>query len=303
MPLGFLMNSFGKLALEYMMSVDISWLYENFNSLSKITPLPGGGQKWVFQCLHTVYGPCVLKLIKPGATRYLDRELEAVSRLGQLPSVNVPEIFEYGTISSQVGNLVFLFEEYIDGTDLFQMLRQGHLTRGQLLRLASDLVSIVKDAESVSVVHRDIKPMNIKIDSEGKAWLLDFGIARILDLESKTRTDSPVGPHSPGYSAPEQFRYQKRQIDGRSDLFAIGVVLHESAIGVNLFINGARDRAEILRRVLSEPLPHLNLEWDTGGHFAQFVSSLAQKYPYQRPASCAEAADWLAEIIERLGGL
>lgn len=282
------------------MSVDIQWLRKNFTKLSKIEPLAVGGQKWVFQCQHPDFGPCVLKLIKPGASRYLDRELEAVARLGEIPSENVPKIHGFGTISSQIGKLIWLLEQYVDGIDLHELLGNGPLRREQLLRLASDLVSISKDAESVNVVHRDIKPLNIKIDSEGNAWLLDFGIARILDLESKTRTDSPIGPHSPGYGAPEQFRYKKRHIDGRSDLFAIGVVLHESATGMNFFIEGARDRNDILRRVENEYLPDLDLDWDTEGLFREFVTSLTQKYPHQRPQNCADAADWLGEIMNQL---
>jgi len=285
------------------MSVDIQWLRDNFTELSLITPLAPGGQKWVFQCQHPEFGPSVLKLIKPGASRYLDRELEAVARLGQITSENVPEIHKHGTIFSRVGDLIWLLEKYVDGIDLHQLLRNGPLGREQLLRLASDLVSTSKDAESVNVVHRDIKPMNIKIDSGGNAWLLDFGIARILDLESKTKTDSPVGPHSPGYGAPEQFRYQKRDIDGRSDLFAIGVVLHESVKGMNFFIEGARDRNEILRRVENEYLPDLDLDWDAEGLLNEFITALTQKYPYQRPLTCAEAADWLMEITHQLGGL
>jgi serine/threonine-protein kinase len=285
------------------MSVDIQWLRENFADLSEITPLEGGGQKWVFRCLNADHRPCMLKLIKPGAARYLDRELEAIARLGQIPSANVPQIYGYNTISSQIGELIWLLEEYVNGIDLYDILCRGPLNRNHILRLASDLISIVKDAESVNIVHRDIKPKNVKIDLEGKAWLLDFGIARILDLESKTRTDAPFGPHSPGYSAPEQFRYQKRNIDGRSDLFAIGVVLHESATGINYFIEEARDRTEILSRVENDYLPVLNLGWDTRRLFAGFVSSLTQKYAYQRPSSCAEAAEWLDDIISELGGL
>lgn len=285
------------------MNVNIQWLYDNFAELSGIAPLAPGGQKWVFQCQHPKFGLSVLKLIKPGASRYLDRELEAIARLGQISSENVPKIYGHGTISSQVGDLIWLLEEYVDGIDLHQLLRNGPLGRERLLRLASDLVSTSEDAESVSVVHRDIKPMNIKIDSKGNAWLLDFGIARILDLESKTRTDSPIGPHSPGYSAPEQFRYQKRRIDGRSDLFAIGVVLHESATGMNFFIEGARDRNEILHRVENERLPDFDLDWDAEGLFRDFVTALTQKYPHQRPLNCAEAADWLRGITDKLGGL
>jgi serine/threonine-protein kinase len=169
--------------------------------------------------------------------------------------------------------------------------------------LSLDLISTTKDAENVDVVHRDIKPKNIVIDHRGNAWLLDFGIARVLDLESKTRTSAHQGPHSPGYSAPEQFRYEKRKITGRSDLFAVGVVLYESAIGTNPFREGADNADEARRRVAEEPLPRLNLVWDVDNKFSDFVASLTQKYPHQRPRSCAEAHSWLLEIVDDLGGI
>jgi serine/threonine protein kinase len=280
--------------------VDPAFLAEKFPHISQIEPLRSGGQKWVFRCHHPQHGPCALKLMKPGAELRLDRELEAVQRLS---SGSVPQVYDVGRIDTQMGECVWLLEGFIDGSELSDRLSEGVMTKGQLLNLALDLISAAADAETAQVVHRDIKPDNIKIDATGKAWLLDFGIARILDLQSITPTAQPMGPHTPGYSPPEQFKYSKREIDGRSDLFAIGVVLYQCATGTNPFLEGARDRMEILRRVEHEPLPRLDLEWDVEGRFADFVSALTQKYPYQRVPSCVEALAWLREIIDSLGGL
>ena len=285
------------------MGAEIEWLDASFPTLSKIVPMQQGGQKWVYSCEHIQYGACVLKLIKPGASQRIDREIEAVERLQPLSSSNVPQIYDSGTVESQIGPLIFLLEQRVDGIDLSEMLKRDLLSREQVLKLALDLVSAAADAERVHVVHRDIKPKNIKIDATGRAWLLDFGIARILDLESRTRTDAVVGPHSPGYSAPEQFKYRKSEIDGRSDLFAIGVVLYESATGTNPFLEGARDAEEVLHRVEQDPLPRLELEWDNERLFADFVSQLTQKYPYQRVPSCTEALAWLCGVIDQLGDL
>lgn len=81
---------------------------------------------------------------------------------------------------------MWILEEFVDGEDLSALLKRGPLDKVKILRLANDLLCAVADAEAKSVVHRDIKPDNIKIDKSGKAWLLDFGIARILDMELKT---------------------------------------------------------------------------------------------------------------------
>lgn len=281
------------------MQVDPVWLATSFPQLSELQPIREGGQKWVFGCKHPDHGLCALKLMKPGRERYLDRELEAIRRLA---SDNVPKVYEIGQIGTPVGECVWILEQYVDGTDLTEILKKGPMQKAPLLSLAMDLVSTAAHAESAQVVHRDIKPANIKIDGAGKAWLLDFGIARILNLKSKTSTAAAVGPHTAGYGAPEQFKYRKRDIGPRSDLFAIGVVLYECATGKNPFLQGTHDHSEILRRVEQELLPRLRLEWDVDREFADFVCALTQKYPYQRPPHCMDALTWLRGMIEHLGG-
>jgi len=286
------------------MSTNWGWLYSLFPDLSDWQPLSGGAQKDVLFCRHIRFGSCVLKIVKRGREGRLDREIEAVNRLKGLASKNVPQIYEISVLESETGEqLVCLLEQCVKGADLSELLKKGVMTRERLLRLASDLLSVAKDAESVGVVHRDIKPQNIKVEPSGKAWLLDFGIARILDLESRTSTDVLMGPHTPGYGAPEQFRYDKRNIDGRADLFAIGVVLYEAAIGVNPFVVGTRDVQDVLHRTEQTPLPRLKLAWDVDDQFAGFVSTLTQKRPDQRPRSCAEAYDWFQDIVRSMGGI
>jgi len=281
------------------MNVDLGWLGAQFPQLLNIQPLKAGGQKFVFSCEHPEYGATVLKLMRPEGNYYLDRELEAIKRL---PANNVPEVYEIGIVSSQVGRHVFLFEQRVDGVDLSKKLKSGSLDRLSILSLAHDLVVTAAAAESVGVVHRDIKPDNIKIDTKNKAWLLDFGIARILDLDSKTATAAVYGPHTPGYSAPEQFRNRKDEITGKADLFAIGVVLYECSSGINPFLQGARDRLDVLNRVENLQLPQLDLPWDNDGKFADFVSALTQKYPHQRPPSCSKTLIWLEEFLDLQGG-
>jgi len=280
------------------MGINVDWLANNFSDLSNLKLIGEGGQKWVFICTHPKYNQIVLKLIKPGGEQRLMREIEAVRRV---PSC-VPTIHDIGVFESELGQLVWILEDYIDGRTLSDLLKDGPLAKTRVLKLAHDLLCAAVEAEARNVFHRDIKPDNIKLDHTGKAWLLDFGIARILDMESRTLTDAVSGPHSPGYGAPEQFRNRKKDIDGRADLFAIGVTIYEAISGSNPFIVGARDRLEILRRVETIQLPRLTLDWDVNSAFADLISSLMQKFPYQRPTSCREAYNWFLEINELLGG-
>lgn len=276
------------------MDFDLSWLASQFPKLSKIEGLAAGGQKWVFKCEHPDYQDCVLKLFKPGAEGRIDREIEAMSRLHVQ---NIPRVFDSGLVESPIGSLLWVLEQRIEGILLSDALKRGPLDKDRLLALALGLLTAAAAAESVKVVHRDIKPDNIIIDPNNRPWLLDFGIARVLDLESKTRSDAKLGPHTLGYGSPEQCRNRKREIDGRADLFAIGVVLYESASGLNPYIQGARDRIAILDRVEHLELKPLLLSWDPKHRFADFISALLQKYPYRRPRSCQEALGWFQDIL------
>jgi serine/threonine protein kinase len=104
-----------------------------------------------------------------------------------------------------------------------------------VLRLGLHVLEALERAETVQIVHRDVKPDNIMCDGEGNFWLLDFGIARHLELSSLTPTASPFGKMTLGYAPPEQCRNVKGDIDSRADLFALGVTLHECATGRNGF--------------------------------------------------------------------
>jgi len=89
------------------------------------------------------------------------------------------------------------------------------------------MFSILIKSEELSIVHRDIKPENILVEPEGNFRLIDLRISRHLDLESITSSNAPIGPHTLGYSASEQFRNRKIDIDIRADFFSLGVVAAE----------------------------------------------------------------------------
>ena len=280
------------------MTVNVDWLAVKFPLLSEILPLSEGGQKIVFSCKHKDYGDCVLKLIKPGSEVRNQREIIAEGR--NIP--NVPPIFEIGELESPVGEYSFILEKQIIGRLLSDILAERVLTKDEVLKLAYDLLVSIKDCESKHLVHRDIKPKNIIIDFDGNANLLDFGIVRILDLESLTPTDSLLGPHSAGYSAPEQFRNDKINIDSRADLFSIGITLYEATFGENPFIKDSGSKTEILLKVERNPLPFKKIDWDPNGLFIDFINCLTQKFPHQRPKNCIEALEWFVDVKNKLGG-
>src|SRR5690606_10231964 len=102
-----------------------------------------------------------------------------------------------------------------------------------VVRLSLHTLETLAAAETANVVHRDVKPGNIISCTDGSFWLIDFGIARHLNLHSLTDSNQLWGKGTPGYAPPEQMRNAKPSIDGRSDLFALGVTIYEAASGAN----------------------------------------------------------------------
>jgi len=164
--------------------------------------------------------------------------------------------------------------------------------------VATDVLYALCEAERKRIVHRDVKPENIFVaPGDAKCWLLDFGIARHLELSTLTRAGVLQGPLSPGYAPPEQIQNYKDKIDCRADLFALGVTLYEALMGVNPFVSGARDVNEVLRRVMESPLPRPARELDATGNFSGLVVSMTRARRSMRPRTAAQAYAWLKKIV------
>ena len=157
------------------------------------------------------------------------------------------------------------------------------------------MLDVLAHAERIRIVHRDIKPDNIVMDSNGDFWLLDFGIARHLDMSALTPDMSVFGKFTPGYAPAEQFRNLKDDIDGRADQFALGVTVYEMSTGTNPFIDGAADWLERCKRAEVEPLPRLSLPIKDPEGFANLVDTMTKKRRDQRCPTVAEALLWAQE--------
>lgn len=274
------------------MPVDPAWLSSEFDQLQGIVPLQPGGQKEVFRARHSSTGETVVLKLFHATTdpERAMRELRAVAGLG---GQRVPRVIDVGTATSNIGDHVWFIEEFVDGSTLTDSLATGLPRAEDVTKWAEQLLSTLCAAEAAGIVHRDIKPANIMIDGGRNSWLLDFGIARHLDLQSVTPTSAFMGPHTPGYAPPEQFGNAKRDIDTRADLFALGVVLYECLEGVNPFTNGASDATEVLTRVSSTNLPRVAVRDGVSAGIADLVQSMTRRPLSQRPPSAQDALDWL----------
>jgi serine/threonine-protein kinase len=281
------------------MALTATWLSTQFPELVALTPLSSGGQKLVFAASHQTEGEVVLKVIRPPVDlEEVAREILAVQRVN---SGRVPRILAHGQLVSQLGNCFWFREPRVSGQTVRERLTHSALPPRLLLRLGLQMLEALVAAEDVHIVHRDVKPENIMCDAHEQFWLLDFGVARHLQLSSKTPTEARFGKYTPGYGPPEQFRNIKPEIDARSDLFALGVTLYECATGSNPFRDGAPNVLDILQRVETTPLPPLDLPFDADHQFSQLVAAMSQRRRDHRPRSAREALDWMREICQNRG--
>lgn len=260
-------------------------------TFKKLSLLGRGGQKIVYSAEHPDHGCVVIKLYFRLNDPRTEREIE----IGRETDIKyVPKLYESGLLLYEGAETQYTVEQRIIGTTLRERIEKGPLfTLSEAVDFLNQGLTFIKQIEEKGIVHRDIKPDNIIISNERIAYFIDFGIARILDLSSLTETNASMGPHTPGYAAPEQFNNLKSAIDSRADLFSIGVVTYECITGKNPFKEGARNALEVLQKTETiTPVEHM-IKGDTQQQFMALLSSLMGKYPSRRPRDATQALIWL----------
>lgn len=257
--------------------------------LTNINPLKPGGQKEVLSAYHPSYGDVVYKKIfqKSDSFERTKREIRAVSLLN---SPSIPKIYQHNCQETDP-EFIWLLEQKINGSNLREVLQTGKTFNiKDIVNFLDTMLSITVESENNNLVHRDIKPENIMLDNSGKFWLLDFGIARHLDLESITATNSPFGVFTIGYASSEQFRNLKDEIDIRADLFSIGVVCYEMLKGENFYVSDTNnDILRILKKLENSSLPPLRIEGDIQFQLSTFINIIGDHRRTRRPRTAREA--------------
>ncbi|MDK2919510.1 MAG: eukaryotic-like serine/threonine-protein kinase [Candidatus Petromonas sp.] len=259
---------------------------------------PNSGQKKVFLVKKKNSDLEVVKIVKYGDERVL-REVEIVTQ-NQIP--NVPNIIEVQDFTCSNGEkYIYIIEQYIEGETLQDRLNSGKLSVLEGIKLLKTLLDISVILEDIKTVHRDIKPSNIICGNDGNYYLIDFGIARQLDKTSLTFTKAAIGPHTPGYGAPELFQYSKKDIDIRSDLFSIGVVLFEALTGEHPFLTGDEmNLNEIWYRTKTVVPKDYMIDGDKNKQLISFIQTLMQKHITRRPPTAKKAMEWFEAVLHTL---
>ncbi|MBZ4420150.1 serine/threonine-protein kinase [Myxococcus sp. RHSTA-1-4] len=256
-----------------------------------------GGFGRVFSARREVDGREVaLKVLEPLASERLGRELEALRRIGP-PAA--PELL--GEATALTGEPVVVMER-IDGLTLARRLAElsgaGALPWTEAAPLMRSLAEAVGHVHAAAVVHRDLKPENVML-AGARLVLLDFGLARLGaadDVEAPaptlTRTGQRLGTHE--YMAPEQCR-DARTLDGRADLYSLGVVFFELLCGRPPFVG---DTAAVLQGHVSRRPPSLKelAPWPVPVQVEALVQRLLAKDPEARFPSAAALVDALTRM-------
>jgi serine/threonine-protein kinase len=229
-----------------------------------------------------------------GDTTMLERFYEEGRRTGRLNHPNIVTVYDLGDDNG----MPYIVMECVAGETLEAILRSGRaLPLADGLQIVAEMCSALGYAHLNKVIHRDVKPANIFVQPDGKAKLLDFGIARLEKREADqnlTRTGHLIG--TVGYMAPERLRGEV--LDGRSDIFSAGIVLYQMIAGQRPFTG--TDNL-VMQRILTEPHPPLHtVAPDCPAALQQIVDRALAKPLDDRYASAEEMAADLATVIAGL---
>ena len=159
---------------------------------------------------------------------FADRFTREARTLARLNHPNIITIYDFG----EVENRFFLLMEFVDGLNLRQLLESGKAKPEEVLSIIPRICEALQFAHDYGVVHRDIKPENIMLDKSGRVKIADFGIAKIVGGDNKTKglTGEQQVIGTPNYMAPEQVE-RPLQVDHRADIYSLGVVFYEMLTG------------------------------------------------------------------------
>lgn len=250
---------------------NVTSLFPPTISISK--RLDQGGQGIVYK--GYVSGvDAAIKVYFPGQLpQRFDREIDALRTLN---NPNIVKILWTGELSIDGVVLPIIATTFIPGTNLAERIQGGKLNHHQISILAYDIASAIEAmwTSRSKIVHRDLKPANIMITQDQRACVIDLGIARHINRTPLTTLGSTWG--TSGYMSPEQSR-ARRQLTFKSDIFALGVILVECAMGRHPTRN---DQDSLLAMNLHENLPYEIRDW---AH-VNLLKNMLHPQPLKRPS-------------------
>lgn len=255
-----------------------------------------GGMGTVFHVTDTKNGePRALKILHAAATSEAEgsgRFQREITILSKMNHPAVPRIYEWGVHDREM----YFISELIDGEDLRMKLRRdGAFDPVDAASLAATIADALAIAHERRIVHRDVKPHNVMLARDGSVKLLDFGVARGIGIDMKTITATGMIVGTPEYMSPEQFSGVR--VDGRCDIYSLGVVLFEMLTGKLPFVGDTPVTLAIKHQTEAAPPPR-TLRGDIPAWLDRIVLKCLEKEPAKRFHYAHELAAELRKVRE-----
>ena len=224
----------------------------------------------------------------PEAKERFLREAKAAAALHHPNVCPVHEIDE-------VDGKTFLAMAFLEGESLEDRIAKGPLSIKDALDIARQIADGLQAAHAKGIVHRDIKPANVIVSPDGRATIMDFGLARLTEASRLTKLDTAMGMVA--YMSPEQA--QGMEVDARTDIWALGCVLYEMVSGQRPF-QGQYDQALLYEIVHEEPAPLTGLRTGVPVELELLVGECLTKKREDRTESAREVARKLRTLSDKL---
>ena len=229
-----------------------------------------------------------LKVIRPelaGRPEILQRFKQELILARKVTHRNVIRIFDLG----EADGIKFITMEFIEGRDLKSVLAQeGKLPPDRAIEIIQQVCLALDAAHDEGVVHRDLKPQNIMVDQQGRASVMDFGIARSLEFGGMTQTGGLLG--TPEYMSPEQVRGE--HVDARSDLFTLGIIFQEILTGTPPY-QAETAMASMFKRTKERAVSVRQLDPAVPPYLSDIVAKCLEIEPQERFQTAREICDAL----------
>jgi serine/threonine protein kinase len=247
-----------------------------------------GGMGVVYEALDTrLRRKVALKFMKPeivGSDGLKSRFVEEARAAAALDHPNICTIYDVDEASGQL----FFSMAFIDGDSLARLIEKGPLEMGRALSIASQIAQGLEAAHEQRIVHRDIKPANVLVNSRGHARITDFGVAHLMTSVTGSHAGRTV-VGTPAYMAPEQARGER--VDGRADIWSLGVLLFESLSG-RLPFEDSRGQRRAAALTTYRP--------ETPAELESIVARALAKRPSDRYDSAGEVVTDLRALLSKL---
>ncbi len=233
---------------------------------------------------------------------FTHRFLKEAKAIGRLSHPNIVTVYDIG----RDHETVYIAMEFLEADPLDKVIEGRRLGIREIVNLGIQVAETLDYAHQRGIIHRDVKPSNILLKPSGHIVITDFGIAHIEDPSSSLQTQDGEILGTPAYMSPEQVKGQA--VDGRSDLFSLGIILYELGTGVRPF--GGENLAAIFSSIAQKkPLDPAKINPGISKSFSQAIMKCLEKMPdkrFQTGKTLAEALESCIlerESVERIGSV